>query len=68
MSRCEHCGSIAAHAGVCPTVKAVEYYANGKVKRVEYKCAPDYNGSVDAFIPLFLSPSKGDDGIAVRVF
>lgn len=31
---CGHCGAF--HAGPCPRVKAVEYYPDGTVKRVEY--------------------------------
>jgi hypothetical protein len=40
--KCAHCGSIVEHQGICPTVKAIEYYPDGTVKRVEYKCAGDY--------------------------
>lgn len=39
-SKCSHCGQP-DHSGVCPTVKAIEYYENGMVKRVEYKTASD---------------------------
>jgi hypothetical protein len=32
---CPHCGRI--HEGQrCPAVKAIEYYPDGKIKRVEY--------------------------------
>lgn len=31
---CGHCGGW--HQGACPRVKAVEYYRDGTVKRVEY--------------------------------
>jgi len=31
---CGHCGY--GHSGTCPRIKAIEYYANGTVKRVEY--------------------------------
>ena len=31
---CEHCGD--RHAGACPRIKAIQYYANGRIKRVEY--------------------------------
>lgn len=30
----EHCGFI--HTGVCQRIKAIDYYENGQVKRVEY--------------------------------
>lgn len=36
-SKCVHCGHYGGHDGVCPNVKAIEYYPNGTVKRVEYK-------------------------------
>jgi hypothetical protein len=35
---CEHCGCI--HAGVCLRIKTIEYFENGKIKRVEYH-SPD---------------------------
>ncbi len=31
---CPHCGM--GHTGTCPRVKAIDYYENGTVKRVEY--------------------------------
>lgn len=31
---CTHCGGI--HTSVCTRVKAIEYYPDGKIKRVEY--------------------------------
>lgn len=31
---CEFCGL--AHGKICPSVRAIEYHANGKVKRVEF--------------------------------
>ncbi len=40
--KCEHCGSKTPHEGKCPSVKAIEYFPNGKVKRVEYMTAADY--------------------------
>lgn len=33
---CEHCGHAGTHAGACPKIKAIEYYADGSTKRVEY--------------------------------
>lgn len=33
---CMHCGQIHTNVGQCPRVKAVDYYENGMVKRVEY--------------------------------
>ena len=40
-TKCAHCGS-GPHLGTCPSVKAFEYYPDGTIKRVEYKCAGDY--------------------------
>lgn len=34
MTSCEHCGGW--HSGQCPRVKAVEYWPNGTVKKIEY--------------------------------
>lgn len=31
---CEHCGAY--HTGRCHRIKAIEYYQNGSMKRVEY--------------------------------
>jgi hypothetical protein len=44
---CAHCGLH--HGPVCPRIKAIEYYPDGSVKRVEYLVpAP-----VDAHGPTF---------------
>lgn len=32
--QCGHCGAY--HTGQCPRIKAIEYYGNGQIKRVEY--------------------------------
>jgi hypothetical protein len=37
---CPHCG--ATHTTTCPKIKAIDYYPNGAVKRVEFKSAQDY--------------------------
>jgi len=34
VSHCQHCGNY--HTGQCPRVKAIEYYANGTMKRIEF--------------------------------
>jgi len=31
---CDHCSAY--HVGRCPRIKAIEYYPDGAVKRVEY--------------------------------
>jgi len=40
--KCRYCGSITPHQGICPSVKAMEYYPDGTIKRVEMKTAQDY--------------------------
>jgi hypothetical protein len=37
---CVHCGGI--HATTCPRIKAIEYNADGTVKRVEFMTPRDY--------------------------
>jgi hypothetical protein len=39
---CPYCGN-GPHQGVCHMVKAIEYYPNGQIKRVEMKGAQDYH-------------------------
>lgn len=34
MEKCKYCGNY--HGGHCPLVRAIEYFPNGMVKRVEY--------------------------------
>lgn len=40
--KCQYCGSASPHQGICPSVKAIEYYPDGTTKRVELKTANDY--------------------------
>ena len=40
--KCGHCGFIGRPPGVCPTIKAIEYFPDGMVKRIEYKTNTDY--------------------------
>ena len=35
LQQCGHCGLM--HTGPCPRIKAIEYYPDGTVKRVEYR-------------------------------
>jgi hypothetical protein len=35
---CGHCGMI--HGFICPHIRAIEYYPDGTVKRVEYHGIP----------------------------
>jgi len=39
-AKCQYCNGY--HPALCPTVKAIEYFENGKIKRVEFKTAADY--------------------------
>jgi hypothetical protein len=41
--RCPYCGTIPHLAGICPTIKAMEYYPDGTTKRVEFKMPADYS-------------------------
>lgn len=34
---CPYCGMIHILAGICPMVKAFDYYPDGTVKRVEFR-------------------------------
>jgi hypothetical protein len=47
MNMCGHCGGF--HVGACPAVKAVDYYPDGTVRRIEYR------------EPLWLTPSPPVD-------
>lgn len=47
--KCPYCGQP-SHLAVCPTVKAIEYFADGMIKRVEFKTPSDYA------IPIFPNP------------
>lgn len=41
MNWCPYCStefSKIDHGGSCPKVRAIDYYPNGSVKRVEFKC------------------------------
>ena len=40
-AKCPYCGSF-PHQGVCPSVKAIEYFQDGSIKRVEFKTPIDY--------------------------
>jgi len=52
---CQWCG---LHHGVqCPSVKAIEYFPDGTIKRVEFKGASDYPG-----VDVRPFPLPGPDG------
>lgn len=36
VSSCQWCGMIHLGSGICPDVKAIEYYPDGAIKRVEF--------------------------------
>lgn len=50
-NKCLHCGM--GHTGRCPQVKAVEYYPNGQVKRIEYVTPGDFVAPLGVPIPPF---------------
>jgi hypothetical protein len=37
---CPHCGMV--DGGICHLIKAIEYYPDGTIKRVEFKGSADY--------------------------
>lgn len=39
--KCKYCGE-SSHTGVCPKIKVIEYFENGKIKRVEFYSVNDY--------------------------
>ena len=46
---CPHCGM--GHGAVCPRIKAVEYHADGTIKRVEYFDPPQV--ALPSTMPVF---------------
>ena len=45
MDYCPHCsnGNIKiAHTGICPKIKAIEYYRDGSIKRLVFKTPSDH--------------------------
>ena len=49
MEKCPHCGLI--HGPRCPSVKAIEYFPDGTVKRVEYLTPADYASPLPPIFP-----------------
>lgn len=47
---CEHCGG-SHYSNRCPRIKSIEYYQNGKVKRIEFHPPP-----VDAVSTIRIGP------------
>lgn len=39
-NQCPYCDNT--HEGQCPKVKAIEYFENGQVKRIEFRSLSDY--------------------------
>jgi hypothetical protein len=58
--KCWHCGS-GSHPGQCPRIKAIEFFADGVVRRVEYHESPLVANTFDraTFIPM--SPLSEDE-------
>lgn len=63
---CEYCGN-AFHHGICPKVKAMEYFPDGTVKRVEFHgpvptlATPWFIQGEDTVSVPSLFPQNGDD-------
>lgn len=43
MEKCQHCGNM--HESRCPSIKAIEYFPDGSIKRVEYMTPSDIMGN-----------------------
>lgn len=56
MCLCARCGGMAHPPEQCPCVKAVEYYENGTVKRIEYHERLQPISFVPATIPPVITP------------
>lgn len=54
---CPHCGML--HGGICHLVKAIEYYPDGTVKRIEFKGPADYPQATIVNPPLPLPSTWG---------
>lgn len=54
VAACEHCG--AHHAGRCHRIKAIDYYPNGTMKRVEYVDNPAPTYPNEPFAPWWVVP------------
>ena len=39
-TKCQYCGGT--HGPNCPIIKAIEYFPNGTIKRIEYMTPSDY--------------------------
>lgn len=54
-AKCRWCDQI--HGPTCPTVKAIEFFEDGTVKRVEFKTATDYAVPLAHLNPSLVGPS-----------
>ena len=53
---CGHCGCY--HSGPCPRIKAIEYYENGTIKRVEYFDQRPQVSTVQPMTTVWLNEGK----------
>lgn len=53
---CQYCGK--SHGRRCPEVRAIEYYENGAVKRVEFMTVSDYMAPLRPMPTLTFSEPK----------
>mgnify|MGYP001594088586 CR=1 FL=1 len=54
---CQWCG-MSGHTGICPTIKAIEYFEDGQIKRVEFKVPADYMTPILPSPPLPIWPQN----------
>lgn len=54
---CPHCGMT--HATTCPKIKAIEYFEDGSVKRVEFMTTADYLAPIATAQPTWPTPVWG---------
>ena len=50
-SSCPHCGPGIIHSGVCPKVKEIEYFPDGRVKRIVFRTPADEFPAVQPSFP-----------------
>jgi hypothetical protein len=61
---CPHCGEpLRLHKGICWKVKAIEYFENGTIKRVEYDTPRIEHHHYPALLP---EPPKKDDRFKIK--
>lgn len=50
-NQCPYCGQVQhAHVGQCPQIKSIEYFEDGRIKRVEKFQTPGINWTPDWYV------------------